>query len=90
MGTKEDVNNIIETLMGVKNVNDYILKESGRLKIILLNLKIEQAKLKESNGIKPITDELENIISNIEQQVILLNKADNTDLITSINNLMKL
>lgn len=54
--------------MGEINISN-IMKELHRLEIILLNLKIESARLKENNGIKIVADSMEKIIKNIKNEI---------------------
>lgn len=69
MDKKEAIENVIKIFAEVKKTDDEVVKSAESLKIVLLNLKIEGAKIKESNGIKPIANRLENDIDNIETNV---------------------
>lgn len=88
--SKADLQIIINSLLQIKDLNDSILAETKKLRIILLNLKIEQAKLTQLNGIKPIADELERLIIGIENEVAKVVNADTTHLTKSFENLMRI
>lgn len=58
-----------ENILSIISINnDNIIKQTDRLKIILLNLKIEDARIKENTGIVPITNELEKIINELHNK----------------------
>lgn len=66
--TREESNLIIlDTFDKVKVADDEIIKTVKRLKIVLLNLKIQDAHIKENTGIIPIADELNKNIIHIEE-----------------------
>lgn len=68
--------NIKEVLESTKNIlkiisetNDTVIKTTEDLRIVLLNLKIENAHIKENTGIVPISNELEKIIKQLHSNV---------------------
>lgn len=62
----EELKRILEI---VSEVNDYVISETANLNIVLLNLKIEDAHLKERTGIMPIANQLDKIIKSLHSRV---------------------
>jgi len=60
----------------IKTTDDEIIKTAEKLKIILLNLKIEDARIKQHTSISPIVVELGRSIERIEQSVKNLIEED--------------
>jgi len=54
-----------DNLKLVRQTNDLIIKETNSLRIILLNLKIENARIKGNTGITPISEALERTIESL-------------------------
>lgn len=64
-----DINKSFESLQDnlklVRQTNDLIIRETNSLRIILLNLKIENARIKGNTGITPISEALERTIESL-------------------------
>lgn len=69
MNKLDALNNIEQIFDNVIKTDDKIIKSAESLKIVLLNLKIENARIKEHTGIDPIADRLGVAIANIEDSV---------------------
>lgn len=69
ISTQEAINNITTIFDRVTSTDDKIIKALDKLKIILLNLKIEDARIKQNTGIDPIVIELNKSIQLIEKSV---------------------
>jgi len=68
-----DINKSFESLQDnlklVRQTNDLIIRETNSLRIILLNLKIENARIKGNTGITPISEALERTIESLNTMV---------------------
>jgi hypothetical protein len=91
MSTKEDIKTVIDIMKKIQLENNEIIKISKTLKMILLNLKIEDARIseKEKTGIDPIIQKLNESIERIENGVVNLVNENRTDLNNSLANLEK-
>lgn len=69
MNNKQALYNIKEIFNQVAKTDDQIIKSAESLKIVLLNLKIEQFRIKQTTGILPIVEKLALEINNIEQNI---------------------
>ena len=69
MENKQALDNIKNIFAQVTKTDDVIIKSAESLKIVLLNLKIEQVRIKQDTGISPIVDKLSVEINNIEQTI---------------------
>ena len=67
--TKEILKNLADAAQTNMELHKYIQDELNKLNIVLLNLKIEAARIKESNGIIPIADELKKINDNSKEGI---------------------
>jgi len=73
--TKEEAIIIInEVFTHVKETDDEILDITNNLNIILINLQIENAHIKQNTGIEPIAKDLERNINKIKSSVTQLVK----------------
>ena len=73
---KQAVDNIVKVIDNVKQTDDNIIKITKNLDIILLNLKIENARIKNNTGIEPIANNLKENIDEIRREVAELIKAN--------------
>ena len=69
MTKQQAINNIEQIFKNVVDTDDRITRSTKSLKIVLLNLQIEDAKLKEATAIKPIATRLEQSIDTIESEI---------------------
>lgn len=69
MENKQALDNIKEIFNQVAKTDDQIIKSAESLKVVLLNLKIEQFRIKQTTGISPIVEKLASEINNIEQTI---------------------
>lgn len=69
MNEKEALQTIISVITEIKQTDDDIISVADNLKIILLNLKIENARIHENTGILPITDALNESVEKINSSV---------------------
>jgi hypothetical protein len=69
---RNDINTIKELHKEISRVNDLVIKETESLRIALLNLKIEDARIRENTGIVPISNQIERVINNLHDNVIKL------------------
>lgn len=67
--TKEILKSLADAAQTNMELHKYIQDELNKLNIVLLNLKIEAARIKESNGIIPIADELKKINDNAKEGI---------------------
>lgn len=91
MNTKENeaIKNVIEVVGEIKKTDDEIIKVSNNLKIILLNLKIENSRIKQNTGIDPIVSALSNNVRIIEDSVKNLVSSNREKLVSSLEILSK-
>ena len=82
----QDLENLKETIHKIKSVDDYILSQTDNLHIVLLNLKIESARLS-TKTLDPIIDELDKAMVNINTKVKELIENNRSTLVTSIKNI---
>lgn len=63
----DNINKSLETmerlLKEISRVNDETIKGTENLRLALLNLKIEDARIKENTGITPISNKIEDVIN---------------------------
>jgi hypothetical protein len=71
MNQKENCDELIKTLKETQKKDKHILKETKALNLILLNLQIENARIKENTGITPIANNLREIIQKIEKEILI-------------------
>jgi hypothetical protein len=57
---------INELMNSLHKTDEYMTKTLKDIHLVLFNLKIEQSKLKETNGIQPIAEYLERTINDID------------------------
>jgi hypothetical protein len=84
MDNNEAVNIIVDVINKVKETDDYILKATDDLKLVLLNLKIQTAHIKGSEALEPIARYLEGTIEDINNQVKELVNANRKDLVEAL------
>jgi hypothetical protein len=82
-----DINTVKELHKEIARVNDLVIKETENLRMALLNLKIEDARISESTGIVPISDQIERVINNLHDNVDKLVKQGRKDLRESFSNI---
>lgn len=80
MTINEATDIIIDIFDKVKQTDDEIIKSVKRLEIVLLNLKIENARIKTNTGIEPIADELNKSIKYIDEKISSLIKNNREEL----------
>jgi hypothetical protein len=66
----ESLQTVERLLKEISRVNDAAIKQTENLKMALLNLQTEDARIKENTGIVPIAEQIERVIKTIH---------DNTD-----------
>ncbi|WP_026887691.1 hypothetical protein [Clostridium beijerinckii] len=66
----ESLQTVERLLKEISRVNDAAIKQTENLKMALLNLQIEDARIEENTGIVPIAEQIERVIKTIH---------DNTD-----------
>lgn len=81
MTQQEAVHTIIDVINKVKQNDDETINIASDLELVLLNLKIQTALLKEPNGIEPIIDVLTECVKRIKTNVQNV-VADNRDRFT--------
>lgn len=69
MTKQEALEELKQVYKDIKLTDDQIIKTAEKLKIVLLNLKIEDARIKQNTSISPIADELNRSIEKIEDSV---------------------
>lgn len=69
MDRTEAIEELKDILNKVMQVDDFILTTSSRLNIVLINLKIKEAHIKQNTGIDPICNEIRKIIFEIESKI---------------------
>lgn len=83
----------IKTMKKVLNLvregNDMTISATSRLETLLLNLKIEKAKINGNNGISPIADALEKIILELHSGMTTLIKGHRQELLDSVDNVIE-
>lgn len=89
MERKEAVQTIDIVLKDVMKSDDKILKQVNNLEMILLNLKIESARLRDGKTIIPIADRLEQVTRDIERAVKELIDNDRNKANEAIKKLME-
>jgi hypothetical protein len=79
--------NIIEALERIEywlneisKTNNANINQTDELNIVLINLKIEDAHIKENTGITPIADKIESVIKNVHDNTDNLVKVGRTEL----------
>ena len=86
---KEAVQTIDLVLKDVMKSDDKILKQVKNLEMILLNLKIESARIRDGKTIIPIADRLEQVTRDIERAVKELIENDRNKANEAIKTLME-
>ena len=89
MERKEAVQTIDLVLKDVMKSDDKVLKQVKNLEMILLNLKIESARLRDGKTIIPIADRLEQVTRDIERAVKELIENDRNKANEAIKTLME-
>jgi hypothetical protein len=89
MNTKEAVITIIDIVDKIKKTDDEIINITNKLKIILLNLQIEEARIKENTGIEPIIKELDKSIKKINESIKVLVYDNRITMTEATNELLK-
>lgn len=87
MTKEEALNNLIEVAKNLKKSDDDNIKTLKQFKLALLNLKIQNAHIKENTGIVPIADELNRSIVTMENNVNVLIENNRNKLTESIKTL---
>jgi ribosomal protein L29 len=85
---KEMAKNILNIVEKTEKTDEHIAKIVNNLKIILLNLRIENARIKDNTGIQPIIEELEKSVNKINKELkdsITENHKDLINIIESLN-----
>ena len=86
---KEAVQTIDLVLKDVMKSDDKILKQVKNLEMILLNLKIESARIRDGKTIIPIADRLEQVTREIERAIKELIENDRRKANEAIKTLME-
>lgn len=89
MTEAQAIENIVSILDNIEKTDNSIIKIAENLKIVLLNLKIEDARLKENTSISVIVDELNKSIATIENNVKNLSSSNQCDLIAESIKVLK-
>lgn len=84
---KDELKTVKEIHKSISASNDMIIKETENLRIALLNLKIEDARIKEATGIVPISDQIERTINTLHDTINKLVKEDRKDLRNALNSI---
>lgn len=72
---------IIEKWLGeISKTNDANVSQTDNLNIVLVNLKLEDARIKDDTGIIPIAEEIERVIKNIHDNTDDLKKTGRAEL----------
>jgi hypothetical protein len=82
---------ILETITLVEEMDNELISTTNRLKIILLNLQIEGAKITEPNGVGVIAKELQKSISEMKTTLLQLlsRKEEVTKALITLNEFFK-
>ena len=86
---KEAVQTINLVLKDVMKSDDKVLKQVKNLEMILLNLKIESARIRDGKTIIPIADRLEQVTREIERAIKELIENDRRKANEAIKTLME-
>ena len=86
---KEAVQTIDLVLKDVMKSDDKVLKQVKNLEMILLNLKIESARIRDGKTIIPIADRLEQVTREIERAIKELIENDRRKANEAIKTLME-
>ena len=86
---KEAVQTIDLVLKDVMKSDDKVLKQVKNLEMILLNLKIESARIRDGKTIIPIADRLEQVTREIERAIKELIENDRRKADEAIKTLME-
>lgn len=89
MTEAQAIENIVSILDNIEKTDNAIIKIAENLKIVLLNLKIEDARLKENTSISVIVDALNKSITTIENNVKKLSSSNQGDLIAESIKVLK-
>lgn len=81
MTEAQAIENIVSILDNIEKTDNSIIKIAENLKIVLLNLKIEDARLKENTSISVIVDALNKSITTIEDNMKRLSSRNQCNLI---------
>lgn len=84
MTEAQAIENIVSILDNIEKNDNSIIKIAENLKIVLLNLKIEDARLKENTSISVIADALNSNINTIENSIKKLMSANKDTINQSI------
>lgn len=76
----KSIETIEKWLNEISKTNDANINQTDELNIVLINLKIEDAHIKENTGIIPIADRIESIIKNVHDNTDMLVKVGRTEL----------
>ena len=90
MTTKQATIELKKVSADIKATDNEIIKTAEKLKIVLLNLKIEEARIKQHTSISPIVVELGRSIERIENSVKKLIEEDRVRLKEVIETFEKL
>lgn len=85
MEKEQAVQNIIKVFDNVMTTDDAVMKQCNMLRIVLLNLEIEGARIGHNNAIKPIAERLEKSLMEIEESIRLLVENNRSIYKDSIN-----
>jgi hypothetical protein len=73
---EEPINEITRIHRRIGDINDNIMSKTKDLRMALLYLKIESARLGKNNGINVIADNLEKAIDSIHEELEIMIKED--------------
>lgn len=87
METKEAFSTIVNIVCKIEETDSNIIDITNKLKIVLLNLKIENSRIREHTGIQPIADELDKNIKRINESLNSLVRDNRDQLTEALNTL---
>lgn len=88
MNYEDAVNNIDIISKKILKTNDMNLNLIRELELVLINLKIEQTRIHENNGISHMADKLEKTIKIMESNIKKLKSENRADYLQSIDFLL--
>jgi hypothetical protein len=89
MTTNEAIISISDIVEKIRDSNNNVIKSTSDLEIVLLNLRIVNAHIKENTGIEPIIDFLEKTIHSINGNIKTLVSENRSQLNNAIDQLRK-
>lgn len=87
MEAKDAISTIINIINKIERTDNDIISITDKLNIVLLNLKIENARIKEHTGIQPVADELDRNIKRIHDTLNNLIRNNRDQVIEAVKTL---